>query len=538
MKKLLPAAAFLLILSQFPVVAQDFTILHTNDLHSRFLGWAPALDYTPHITGDDDTLGGMARIKTAVDRIRDDRTNPVFLLDAGDFSMGTAFHLFFREEAYELSLMKIMGYDAVALGNHEFDLKPDGLAAMLNSAAGKDGLPSVVASNVVFDPAEEGDDTLEDAFRRELAVPWKLLRREGLTVGIFSLIGRDAADVSPFASPVSFADPVETAKEMVRLLREDQGADVVVCLSHSGVREEPDLSEDEILAEEVAGIDVIVSGHTHTALSEPLVRNGTLIVQTGSFGENLGVLDMTFRDGRVSMKEYRLIPIDDSIPGDPEITALIEGYKHSLADNFFSGWTDRLNGVIAETAFDLNWTHDESNMGNLIADSILWNIRRLEPSPEGAPPISLESNGLIRDSLLRGETGRVAVSDLFRAFPLGFGPDTEPGYPILKVYLSAAEIRKVLEVVTTIAPMKGEDYFLHFGGIRFSFNPLRLPFDRVTRVEILTGEAWAPLDCSGRNRTLYPVYTNLYNASMISVIGKYTFNILNVVIGISGFFEH
>ncbi|MEA3486618.1 MAG: metallophosphoesterase, partial [Thermodesulfobacteriota bacterium] len=126
---------FVLLAAQ-PLSAADgkvITIVHTNDLHSHLLGFSPNIDYTPLETGDDKTVGGWARIATVIQDVKQDRSNPVLVVDAGDFLMGSLFHMLSREEAFELRLMKAMGYDVVTLGNHEFDLKPAGLARILTA---------------------------------------------------------------------------------------------------------------------------------------------------------------------------------------------------------------------------------------------------------------------------------------------------------------------------------------------------------------------------------------------------------------------
>ncbi|MBT4027331.1 metallophosphoesterase, partial [Desulfobacula sp.] len=112
----------------------EISILHTNDLHSHFLGFSPNKDYTPQTLSDDETIGGYARIATMIKKIKDQSDGPVLVLDGGDFLMGSFFHMLSREKAFELDLMGKMGYDAVTLGNHEFDLKPEGLAQILNTA--------------------------------------------------------------------------------------------------------------------------------------------------------------------------------------------------------------------------------------------------------------------------------------------------------------------------------------------------------------------------------------------------------------------
>jgi len=142
---------FLVLVAQ-PIGAADgkmLTIVHSNDLHSHLLGFSPNIDYTPAETGDDKTVGGWARLATVIRDVKQNRTNPVLVVDSGDFLMGSLFHMLSREEAFELRLMKVMGYDVITLGNHEFDLKPAGLARIL-TANQQNQIPSIVFSNAIF----------------------------------------------------------------------------------------------------------------------------------------------------------------------------------------------------------------------------------------------------------------------------------------------------------------------------------------------------------------------------------------------------
>ena len=330
------------------------TIVHTNDIHSHLLGFGPTVDCTPATTGDDLTVGGLARIATVVRRVRAERRNPVLVLDAGDFLMGSLFHLRAREEAFELRLLAKIGYDAVGLGNHEFDLKPAGLARILAAGAPAPGeRPVLLLANAVFSPESDQDDALETLFRQGVVRPYTVFDCEGLHVGLFGLMGREAAEVAPFAAPVSFADPVETARRLVRTLREEERADFVVCLSHGGLWAKASKSEDEILAREVAGLDVIVSGHTHTALNRPLIVGGTLIVQAGENGKRVGILDVLHEGGLTRLAQYEAVAVDDSLPSDPEVTGMVEAFIGSVNRHVLAEHGLEFSQAVAETDFDV-----------------------------------------------------------------------------------------------------------------------------------------------------------------------------------------
>ncbi|HXZ35330.1 MAG TPA: bifunctional UDP-sugar hydrolase/5'-nucleotidase [Thermodesulfobacteriota bacterium] len=512
---------------------KEITIIHTNDLHSHILGFSPNLDYRPDMTGGDETKGGLARVATGIKREKEKRDHPVLVLDGGDFLMGSLFHMLAREEAMELRLMKDMGYDAMTLGNHEFDLKPKGLARILHSAAAKGGMPPIVFSNAVFSKESDRDDALEEAFNQGLVKPYMVLQKGGMKIGIFGIMGKDAAEKSPFASPVTFRDPIETSREMVKALREKEKVDMVICLSHSGVREAKSISEDEALAQKVPGIDVIVGGHSHTRLEKPILINSTLILQASAYGKCVGVLDLLWESGKVRQKTYRLIDIDSSIPGDMALQKKINSFLGTIDRDVLQKVNLTSKKVIGQSAFDLTIKEEESNLGNLIADAIRWWVNKHDSDP-GDPrtkvAVAIESNGLIRDNLVRGKTGALAVTDVFAAIPLGIGMDDTMGYPLISCYFYASEIKKALEVLTSVYPRKGSSYFLQVSGLKFTYNPRRVIFDRVT--DIWMGneeEGYLRLDYSESNKSLYRITTNIYNAAFLKIIGKYTYQVLNVI---------
>jgi len=221
---IIPVVLLSLIIPQHLFAGEKLlTIIHSNDIHSHFLGASPNIDYSPLTTGEDKTIGGWARIATVIKETKKERSNPVLVVDAGDFLMGSLFHMVTREQAFELRLLRMMGYDAVTLGNHEFDLKPGGLARILTSARDSGQIPQVVFSNAVFSQESSKDDALENIFKQGIVKPYLVLERGGLRIGLFGLLGKDAAEVAPFASPISFEDPIATAQKMVKNFADTDG---------------------------------------------------------------------------------------------------------------------------------------------------------------------------------------------------------------------------------------------------------------------------------------------------------------------------
>lgn len=510
------------------------TIVHTNDMHSHLQGFSPELDYQPLAVNVDKTFGGWSRIATLIKNTKKEKTNPVLVLDSGDYTIGSLFHMMAREEAFELRLLGAMGYDAIGLGEHEFHLKPDGLAQNLISAKSRGKIPEIVFAGPVFNKKSELDETLETAFSEIPVKDYTILERGGIKIGIFGVMGAKSAREAHSARPVAFRDPVEVAGQMVQILRLQEKADVVICLSRGGLNIDPEKSEDEILARKVKGIDVIISGHTHHLLEKPLIVGETIIVQAGAYGRNVGIMDIAFSNGKISLKNYQPVPVNSSILGDKEIQKNIDDFKGKIDKRLLADFGFSYDQPLAHTNWDLEITDQESPMGNLVADSIRWYINKVD-SRRGYPPsrvsFALELNGLIKDHIIAGKTGMITVGDLFRTVPLGIGMEKEatPGYPLVSFYLYAYEIKRALEIITSVYPCKGYDHFLHISGVRFTYNPNRVIFDRVTNVEIGSEEeGYEPLNLSEANRTLYRVGSNTYTASLLRQIGNDTYRFLDV----------
>lgn len=513
---------------------KSITIVHTNDMHSHLQGFSPEIDYQPFRIQGDETLGGWSRVAAVIQKTRKEKSNPVLVVDAGDYTMGSFFHMLNREEAFELRLLEAMGYDVVTLGNHEFDLKPAGLAATLRTAKAKGGAPQIVFANAVFDRQKPQLADLEDAFAETGVKNYTILERGGLKIGVFGTLGKDAIEVSPFAKPLKFRDPIQAAQDMVTILRDREKADLVVCLSHGGLRDNPKKSEDEILAAKVKGIDIIVSGHTHTSLEKPILVNGTIIVQAGSYGKQVGVLDIAWETGRVTVKNYTLVPVNSSVAGDPKIQKTIDAFKKQLNAQLLGPKNMSYDQIVAETAWDLKLAAEESPLGNLLADSILWSVNRVsfDPNdPSSRVVVAVESNGVIRDDLLRGKTGKIGFGDLFRTIPLGIGVDDTMSYPLISFYLYGYELKRALEVLTSVRPLKSnDDYYLQISGLRFTYNPRRIYFDRVTAMEIGSEEeGYQPLDYSPSNQKLHRIAANIYNATFLKIVGRFTYSLLEIV---------
>jgi len=268
----------------------------------------------------------------------------------------------------------------------------------------------------------------------------------------------------------------------VRHLRQKEHVDLVLCLSHAGTSPDRAHSEDEELARAVPGIDIIISGHTHRTLSSPIIEGQGVIVSASRYGAYLGSLVMEINPGmRPRLLQYQLIPVTDSIPDRPSISRLIATYRRLIDDHYLAPYGMTYNHVIAECPYDPETLDQdyarrgETGLGNLIADAFRYAISKAEGNKYQHVHLTIVPQGTIRSSFLRGN---IAASDVFRVLSLGMGPDGRPGYPIITAYLTGREIKRLLEVDTTIAPQK-RDAQLQVSGVRCTYNPHRLPFDRV-----------------------------------------------------------
>ena len=503
---------------------ERLVILFTHDLHSYFLPQRVAVPGGPPVE-----QGGYAKLMTLIQENRSREGDRMLLLDAGDFSMGTLFHTTFMTEAAELRLMAAMGYDAMTLGNHDFDFHPGGLAKALRVArAGEKRLPLMVASNVVFSRDGKGDEDLREAFREYPVKPYAVIERRGIRIGLFGILGRDAQTDTPFAKPLTFADHVETAKTMTAALREKEKVDLVVCLSHTGTSPVKKHSEDESLARAVPGIDVIISGHTHTILPTPIVVGTTVIVSAGSYGAYLGRLTLDYAKGTgAAPAGYDLIPVVKDTPDDPDLARRISGFKEDLNRGYLAAYGYRSDQAVAESGFDMEtleyaYTHPgETGIGNMITDAYRYAVRKAEGSRYDHIHVVLQPLGHIRGSLLKGP---ISVDDIFRVLSLGLGTDGMPGYPLISSYITGKELKDLLEVETTIARRK-HDAHLQLSGVKFSFNPHRIPFDRVTAITVQNAagvyEPAAP-------EKLYRVCLNFYTAQMVEYVRTASHGLLSV----------
>ena len=448
--------------------------------------------------------------------------NPVVTLDAGDFSMGSLFQTIYATDAPELRALGAMGFDVTTLGNHEFDYRAQGLADMLRAAVGSgDPLPALVQAN--YKPPEGDADTWA-AWNEYGITDYTVVERDGLRVAVFGLLGVDADECAPM-SGMEFEPIADAARRVVAQIEAEAEADYVICLSHSGT--DGTRGEDYELARAVDGIDVILSGHTHTTLAQPIEVNGTLIASCGEYTQNLGVLTVGKEGEEVALRSYELIPIDETVTDDPELSALAVQFKTLVDADYLSQYGMTFDEVLASSSFSFTpigqfaQEQREDPLGSLIADSYVHAVREAEGEDYVPVDFAVVAAGVIRGSFAQGD---ITVSDAFNVSSLGSGADGTPGYPLISVYLTGRELRDAFEVDASVTPIMPAAQ-LYGAGMTWTYNPNRMIFNKVTAcAQVLEDGTRVPLE----DDRLYRVVTGLYSGQMLGTVNSKSFGLLTI----------
>ncbi|HAN78093.1 MAG TPA: hypothetical protein DCQ31_10125 [Bacteroidales bacterium] len=495
--------------------AQELNILHTNDVHSKLTGYGPEGEYSPMVTGNDKTEGGFARLATLMKQAKTKAPEKTLILDAGDFLMGSLFHVAEEETGFQLNLMKKIGYEYITFGNHEFDFGVGTIAKIIKTAKANGAIPQFVASNMVFDPKSTDDDELQTLFTDQTIKPYVVITKNGLKIAIIGALGIDAWSVAPASKPLSFPEPAKILGKLVKFLKTTEKADIVILLSHSGFYPNEQgggyYGEDLDLAKKIPAIDIILSGHTHVKTPEFIQVGTTYIVQTGAYAANLGNINLKFENGKIAEFKFNLIPVDDSIEGDAEVNDMVNKQIEFINQKYLSGIGLTYSDVAGKTNFDVFTNYaklKESNMGSFVADANMFYLK----NKGMAPDFCLVSAGTIREDLPKGMQGIITVPDAFRVMSLGKGYDNVPGYPLAQVYVTGHEVKKLMEILTMMRN-KGGDGYLYFSGIKVSVNSDKGFLKKVQKVEI-DGKA---IDISKKNTKLYSIAANSY---LLSFIGR------------------
>ena len=501
-------------------------VLFLHDTHSHLNSFLTIEN------GQDVTLGGFAHIRTLITQAKE--KNPdTLILDAGDFSMGTLVQTIFHTDAPELRMLGALECDATTLGNHEFDYRSSGLAGALN-AAGESGdpVPAMVLCNIDWESMEaegltEDQQLLKDAFAAYGMRDYIVLTKGDVRIAVLGVFGEDSLACAPTCA-LKFQDIKEAAARTVKEIRETEDVDMIVCVSHSGTNEDPAKSEDELLAKAVPEIDLIISGHSHTTLEQPLRYGSTYIVSCGSYARNLGSLSMSQTpDGRWTMENYDLIPITEAIEPDrlaqEKIDSLMEKVDSSYLSQF--GYTrDQVlaqNTVKFSTSEDLYSLHEEHNLGNLLADAFAYTVNHADTPDNHPVDVAIVPSGCVRDTFA---TGDITVEDVFNVYSLGIGADGIPGYPLISIYLTGEELKTGAEIDASVSDFMPSAR-LYLSGIHFSFNPNRLILNKVTDCYMVDDDGNR---IEIEDDKLYRVVCDLYSGQMLGAVTDVSYGILSV----------
>ncbi len=431
---------------------REITILHTNDLHGHIL--------PDRVEGWSDRTGGYAVFVSWLRGVREENEGkdiPTLLLDAGDVYMGTVEGNLTRGRAV-IELMNLADYDAAAVGNHEFDYGFFNFHQLTQTAT----FP-FLSANIFRSDSGKPPESIR---------PYLVRDYQGLKVGIIGVTVVETPEVTAAGNvnQIAFRDPAESIRPYLQLLRRE-GVDLMVVLSHLG------LAADRVLAETVAGIDLIVGGHSHDLLAGPL-RVGTrptLIVQAGCYGRFAGRLDLRVDTRKNRITDHRetiFVNRQYSYAADLETNRLLAEIREEVGGDY-----DQVVGMALEDITTAD--EEESPLGNLITDAMR----------EKTDAVAAFQNPYgIRGDLLRGPITR---RDIYTVFPFDNS--------IVTMELTGSQIRELLEQSLTLK--KG---LLQISGLRVVYDPKRSEGERVISVEI--GED--PLEENSR----YLIATNVFLA--------------------------
>ncbi len=499
-------------------------VLFVHDTHSHLTEFATVED------GESQVMGGFAKLKTLINEKKAENPDTL-ILDGGDFSMGTLVQVVYEEEPSEVRMLGEIGVDATVFGNHEFDYRAKGMANMLNNAvASGDRLPAIVLSNVDWEAMEaaglsDEQKMLRDAFDHYGIKDYIVVQKGDVKIAVMGIFGDDALDCV-VAPPLAFKNAVEAAKETVAEIKANEDVDMIACVSHSGVWKDEEKSEDEILAKEVPEIDLIVSGHTHTKLEEPIQHGDTYIVSAAEYGKYLGSLSMKQKsDGRWEMDYYELITVSEDIEEDKETAEKIDALMAMVDEKYLAQFGYTKNQILCTNEIDFapqsdtSEKHTELNLGSIIADAYTYAAEQVMGADTVA--MSVAPSGTIRDSYAKGN---ITTEHVFNSFSLGIGKDGIPGYPLIGIYLTGAELKTAAEIDASISDLMTTAR-LYTDGLYWHYNPNRMLLNKVTDVFLVNNqEERVELE----DDKLYYVVTDFYTSQMLGGVTTLSMGLLPI----------
>jgi len=459
--RLLGSAALLAISAGVAQADYTLTILHTNDFHARF----EPISGFDSACGEKDAaegkcFGGSARLVTAVADARA-RSNNSILVDGGDQFQGTLFYTYYKGAA-SAEMMNKMGYDAMTVGNHEFDDGPEVLRGFVDAVK----FPILMSNADLTAEAQ-----LKDVIKKSVVI-----ERGGEKIGLIGLTPIDTGDLSSPGKNIVFTDPVQAVQGEVDMLTAE-GVNKIIVLSHSGYE------VDKRVAAQTTGVDVIVGGHTNTLLGTmkgavgpyPTMVNDTAILSAYAYGKFLGELNVTFDDaGKIVEAKGEPLVMDNAVAEEAGTKARIAELAKPLEEI--------RQKVVAQASEPIEGNRDvcrvqECSMGNLVADAMLDRVK------DQGVTIAITNSGGLRASI---DAGDVTMGEVLTVLPFQNTLST--------FQVTGADIVAALENgLSQVEEVAGR--FPQVAGLKFTWDPTAKPNEgRVKEVLVEEGGNWGPID--------------------------------------------
>lgn len=464
---------------------KNFTlsIMHSNDTHAN--------------------LNDIAKKVTAVKEVREEKPNAL-LIDAGDVFTGTLYFNEFLGQA-DLEFMNLMGYDIMTFGNHEFDLgsSPEGHQALADFIEGAKF--SFVSSNIDFSKDEKFQGLFSDLISSEpengKIYSGIVKEINGEKVGFFGLTTAETASISS-PGKIEFEDYIQEAEKAVKSF-EGMGVNKIVAVTHIGYDDNPNVDNDLLLAEKVEGIDIIVGGHSHTQLDEPVIvdENGTptVIVQAGQYNNYLGTLDVEFNENGVVVDvDGKLLKIADYAE-DPDAAEKLKPYKEKL-----EAVSNEEIGVVATAELENPRTDgdnskpsvrkNETALGNLITDGMLQKAKEYNSNVI----MSLQNGGGIRAPINRGP---ITVGEVITVLPFG--------NTLAVMDVTGEELKAAFEHSVRSYPIENGGFLHVSSGVKVEFDSSKPAGERIVKITYTDAEGNV---VEIKDHETYTIATNAFTA--------------------------
>lgn len=452
------SALFCLLFSQLAGAQPDIiTILHVNDTHSNLEGTGP------RDASLKTTKGGIARAASLIGSIKQSNPDAV-LLHAGDLFIGDLFFIKYFGVP-ELQIMQQLGFDAMTVGNHEFDLTPSTLLQALQTAFPAGGFPLLSANISMEDSTVSG--------LKNFIQPSTIITRGTHKIGIFGL-------TTPSTNYFSLPAPVVVSEDLPQIAAaevaslQQQGCDVIILLSHLG------MNLDKVIAANIPGIHAIIGGHDHRITQQPVIVQNpegkpVVIVQVGSFYSGLGRLDLSIDNGNVALSAFQYIPIDENIPEYPDVKAVVDGLKadfESVYGPMFSQQVATVDADFEEELTDLSGTGStKTAVGCLVTKSL---------RQATGTDIAITVGGATAQKLWKGP---ITGADVFRMISYGFNTTDGLGYHIATFDMTGTALYAALEY--TLSDLSSDELFAQTAGLEFTFDASAAPYSRIQSITVL-----------------------------------------------------